>query len=195
MQKTETGNYTAKQLMGLIHSEVDLAVDYISTVIKDYENTKHVSEHFSDVLMIENYVHNPAPSGSLRKSLRGRPGVYVFIVKEAFQLSYKEVFDYSEKCHGAGFPKYQDMSFEVGQHYYQGSALDSLLKRMGTHYSKKSHVSALQLNNIYRIKVKNKLKVFVFPVIEELKDEPFFIKMIEARLHKRFPAFTGSNRV
>ena len=65
---------------------------------------------------------------------------------------------------------------------------------MKKHYSEHSDISALQLNNPHRVIVKDKLKVFVFPVIRKLDKESFFIRMVEDRLHERFPAITGSRR-
>ena len=195
MKHIEAGDYTVKQLMAFLSAEANEAVDYIESVIQDYENAPHKSEHFSDVLLIEDYVYNPNPTGQLRKSLWGRRGVYVFVVKESFHLSYEEVSEYCSQCSGAGFPDWHEKDIEEGQHFYQGSAASkSLHSRMKDHYSEHSNIAAIQLNNPHRVIVKDKLKVFVFPVIRKLDNESFFIRMVEDRLHERFPAITGNRR-
>ena len=66
---------------------------------------------------------------------------------------------------------------------------------MREHYSDAKGCTGISLNHPNRIMMKDKLKVFLFPVIDELKEEPFFIGMIEAELHKRYPAVTGSRKV
>lgn len=42
--------------------------------------------------------------------------------------------------------------------------------------------------------IKCKLIVFLFPMVASLEHRPFFIKLVEAELHKRVPAITGSSR-
>lgn len=195
MQHIENGEYSAKQLMQMVQKEAQLAVDYIDAVLLDYDHTFHSCEHFSDVYMTANYVYTPNPKGDLRKATRGRHGVYVFVVNTDFVLSKQEVHDYCEKCQGAGINIRGERHLAKGQHFYQGSATGtSLHTRIKEHYSVHSQISALQLNNPNRIVVKDKLTLFIFPVVASLDYQSFFIRMIEEEIHNRHKAIAGSKR-
>ena len=194
MQHIKEGEYSAKQLMVWLENEAKQANDYIDCVLNDYDHTPHFSEHFNNVLQVNNYTYARWPQGDLYKATYGQQGIYVFIVNADFQLSGKEVNDYCEKCNGAGFYVRGKKALLKGQRFYQGSTIRSLHCRIREHYSEYSSNSALQLNNPNRIIVKDKLTLFLFPVVPSLKRYPFFIRMIESEMHYRHKALTGNKR-
>lgn len=196
MQHLSEKDYSAKDLLIALQKEASDAVDYIDSVIKDYDHVPHQNDIFKDVLKVENYSYSSEPVGNIKKSTWGRHGVYVFVVKEDFELLGPQVSDYCDRCHGASFKVRGAADLKKGQHFYQGSATsNSFHTRLKEHYSSGTDISALQLNNRYRAVVKDKLVVFLFPMVPSLEHRPFFIKMVEAELHRRFPAITGSSRV
>ena len=196
MQHLDEKDYSARDLLVALQKEASSAVDYIDFAIKDYDHVPNHNDIFKDVLRIEGYQYSSNPEGCLRESTWGRHGVYVFVVNEDFDLSGPQVSAYCDKCHGAGFKSRGAVSLRKGQHFYQGSVTsNSFHTRLKEHYSSGTDISALQLNNRYRSIVKDKLVVFVFPMVASLEHRPFFIKMIENDLHQRFPAITGSSRV
>ena len=175
--------------------EAQKAVDYIVNVISDYDNAVLSSEFFSNVLLIENYKYNPHPTGDLKSSTWGRKGVYVFIVSEDYILKPEEVAKYSA-ISGAGFwdaPLKQCL--KKGDHFYQGSTIrKSLHTRLKEHYSDECDQAGIKLNNKNRIIMKDRVKVFVFPIRKELECYHFFIRLIESRLHEEYPAKSGSKK-
>lgn len=187
--------YTLSQLFDFIDEDVSNAVSYIYNFINHL--TLDVSNDiFSDVIKIENYVVDSYPTEPLRTSLRGRKGIYVFVVERDMDLTRDEVVSYSHRCTGSGFPHWVEISLRVGQHFYQGSATGmSLLSRLNQHYSNRNDISSMRLNSNERLFIKDNLSVYVFPVKRELQDNSFIIRMIEKELHNQFPAITGSNRV
>lgn len=195
MQHLIEKDYSAKELMVALQNEAKEAVNRIASIINDYEHEPHNNEYFKNVLLFEEADFPKNPTGELRKSVRGGRGLYVFVVKEDFSLTKEEVFNYNEKCNGAGFKKYGAANLHSGDHFYQGSTTKSLQTRLRAHYSTKAAASAIQLNNPHRLVVKGKLKVFIFPMVAALEHRPFFIKMIEDELHERFPTITGSRRI
>ena len=116
MQTIAGEDYSTKKIMSLIRSEVTAAVNYIDCVINDYEGIDHQSEHFSDVLMLEDYEYDPNPTGPVRKSLRGRHGVYVFLMKNDLFLTYEQVRSYND-CKGAGFLNLSEKNLLTGQQF------------------------------------------------------------------------------
>lgn len=196
MQHLDENDYSARELLDALQRKASNAVNFIDSAIKDYDHAPTGNDVFKDVLRIENYHYSSNPKGCLKESTWGRHGVYVFVVNEDFDLSGPQVSDYCDKCHGAGFNTRGAVSLKKGQHFYQGSATsNSLHTRLKEHYSSGTDISALQLNNKYRSVVKDKLVVFLFPMVASLENRPFFIKMVEDDLHKRFPAVTGSSRI
>ena len=189
LQSTDTSIFDSLQ------KEADIAVEYIISVIDDYENIEHNSKYFSDVLLVDRYEYKRYPSGDIKKSTWGRKGIYVFVVNQDFQLTSKEVQDYCS-IYGAGFldtPLPQEL--HMGDHYYQGSTISkSLHTRIKEHYSVTCDQSSICLNNPKRILVKDRLVLYLFPVRREIEKYPFFIRMIENSLHERFRARTGSSR-
>lgn len=188
-------------LMKSLKKEINLATDYIESVIIDYNNRNQPNSYFSDVLLIEDYKHNSYPKGELRKALYGRHGLYVFVLNCDYDISWKEISEYSSSCKGAGFLNWNKIHLEKGKVFYQGSTTNlSLLSRMGQHYSDRdASFSAMKLNHPKRIFMKDKLYVIVFPIKKELEtvlsNYDFLIKQIEAEMHKRIKAYTGSKRV
>lgn len=196
MQHLVEKDYSARDLLFALQNEASKAVDYIDEVIRDYDHSSHNNDIFKDILKIENYEYSSKPTGDLKKPTWGRRGVYVFVVKEDFYLSRQQVHDYCERCHGAGFRTRGEAYLKKGKHFYQGSATsNSFHTRLKDHYSSGTEISALQLCNPYRAIVKDKLDVFVFPMVAALDCRAFFIKMIESELHRRFEPITGSTRV
>lgn len=95
--------YTLSQLFDFIDEDVSNAVSYIYNFINHL--TLDVSNDiFSDVIKIENYVVDSYPTEPLRTSLRGRKGIYVFVVERDMDLTRDEVVSYSHRCTGSGFP-------------------------------------------------------------------------------------------
>ena len=182
-------------IFNLLQEEACSAVNYIASVINEYDKAEHNSKYFSDVLLVKNYEYNPHPTGELKKATWGRKGLYVFVVTQDFELNTKEVKEYCSIA-GAGFwdtPLPQ--SLRAGDHFYQGSTISkSLHTRIKEHYSEKSDQSAICLNNPKRIIAKDKIELYIFPIRKEFEKYPFFIRMIEAELHEKFRARTGSKR-
>ncbi len=187
--------YTIDEVFGFINESVDNAVTYIDDYICG--RTDAVSNDiFTDVCKIKGYTVNSHPCNPIRKSLRGRNGIYVFIVEIDKHLTYDEVKKFSHRCNGAGFPYWREIDLQRGNHFYQGSATSkSLCTRLNQHYSSSNEESSLRLNSSDRSIVKDNLSVYVFPIKKSFESESFFIRMIEKRLHIRFPALTGSSRV
>lgn len=196
MQHLGEKDYSVRELLAALQREASCAVSFIDSTIKDYDHAPNGNDIFKDILRIENYNYSSNPEGCLRESTWGRHGVYVFVVNEDFDLSGPQVSEYCDKCHGAGFKVRGAAHLKKGQHFYQGSATsNSFHTRLKEHYSTGTDISALQLNNKHRIIVRDKLCVFVFPMVSSLEHRPFFIKMIEDELHHRFPSITGSSRI
>lgn len=193
----DEGDYSVPEIMAFANILVDESAKYMESVICNYASVPHESEVFSDVLLIRDYEVNPNPTGSIRRSLRGRRGLYVFIVTKEVTLSKKEVYAYCDGYNGAGFKdQFKQIHLFPGQHFYQGSVTSqSLLSRINTHYSDKSKPAGIHLGKPERKIMRDKLELYVFPVRDILKDQDVFIKMIEAALHERKPAATGSKRV
>lgn len=195
MQHLTERDYSARDLYIALENEAQKAVDYIDEVINDYNGTAHENEYFRDVILFDDVDFPVEPRNGLRISTRGRRGIYVFIVKTDFSLTRQEVAQYN-KCAGAGFSKkYGAKELKMGDHFYQGSACNSLLVRFHQHYSIDCQASAMKLNNPNRLMVKDKLKLYIFPMVPGLEFRHFFIEMIEEILHKRFPPITGGTRV
>lgn len=187
--------YSAAELSSFLSVEAQEATAYINSFIHDYLHVPTSSEHFSDVMMFDSFEYEPHPKGAKRKATRGRRGIYVFTVKEAFHLTKDEVYRYCNECRGALIDKKGELDLAEGQHFYQGSVIrQSFQQRMKDHYSSGSQVSSLQLNHPSRIIIKDKLRLFIFPVIKELEEHPFFIRMIEKELHNNFRPVAGSTR-
>ena len=194
MLKLKEGEYDVAFIYNLLEEEASKAVGYIISVINQMNNQIYDSEFFSDVIVLDDYEYEPNPKGQLRKSLWGRKGLYVFVLKNDVYLTYKEVSDYCSGTNGAGFYKWEEQHLVKGQHFYQGSTINSLLSRIREHYSENCNAAALKLNNSSRIIMKDKLRLFVFPLRRDFDKCSYFIRMIEDQLHNRVPAATGNKR-
>ena len=196
MQHVKEGHYLLDELIGILDVEAKKASNYISSVIHDDGYFPHVSEYFSDVVISDVVEFEEKLTSEYRKTLWGRHGIYVFVIKEDFTLTYKEVWDYCEKCKAAGFQEYHDYYLKKGQHFYQGSATSlSLYSRLNQHFSTSKTVSSMHLNHPSRVIVKDKLTVYVFPMRKVYKNYKLFSKMVEEKIHERYHPITGSTRV
>lgn len=199
MISIDTGDYTTLQLISFIYEDIDRLSEYIHNTIVSESIYDNSNEFFSDIIKISNYDVNSNPSGDLRKSLRGRHGVYVFALNNNMIISTEETQKYNKNYSGAGFRYCKDYNLKKGQHFYQGSATSqSLLSRINKHYSSYAQESSMKLNCDNRIFMKDKLVLYVFPIkkeFERIEGHKNIIKIIEKKLHERFPAITGSNRV
>ena len=187
-------DYSAEQLSAFLLQEAEDAVDYILSVIADYDHTNHYSEHFSDVTRFDSYVHESRPKGDKKASTYGRLGIYVFVAKDSFHLSGAQVQQYNKADTSARFGRVRDYDIPAGTHFYQGSASSNSLLVRFRHHFEMTQVGGLKLNHPNRTIVKDHLYLYAFPVVKSLNEYPFFIKMIEKALHNRRRPMMGTTR-
>ena len=131
------------------------------------------------------------------KTLRGRYGIYVFLVENAISLSYEQVFSWNEALAGAKFKEYKNLQINEGDCLYVGSCVSkSLYSRVKEHFSDGGSFQALKLEHPNR---KNLFDVIciAFPIKCDYSEHHrrILLPALEKRLHELLLPLCGSNRV
>lgn len=132
-----------------------------------------------------------------RDSLRGRPGVYVFIMTEDVLLTRNQVQKWDEldkQTVSAGIYPWADTKISRGQCLYLGKSKESLMQRLGHHFGPTPGCApkGLALNHPSRIILKDKVRVAAFPIKNEFKDcASLLLDHTEAELHNILKPIAG----
>ncbi len=150
----------------------------------------YASDLFSVVEMDSVYMDRPW-------SLRGKKGIYCFVLKEDFTFSYEQTKDWSNNIRGAGFREWGQKFCASDAAFYIGSSFScSVYERIGQHINGKGNYSSLNLEHKKRQFVKNKLKIHCFYIDDCFSKEELKIILthIEKGLHERLKPYVGSSR-
>ncbi len=132
------------------------------------------------------------------RRLRGQKGIYVFIVRNALTLEYKQVFDWNETLKGAKFREYKKIDINDGDCLYIGSCVSkSLYSRIKEHFSDSGSYYALKLGHPARQELHNTVYCVAFPIKCNYTQQQYRILLpaLEKRLHDLLVPLCGSNRV
>lgn len=134
------------------------------------------------------------------KKLRGRHGVYIFVIIRSLNISVKEIGKWNDIKGGriTFTGNINDISKSNGDCFYIGSCYrHSLMTRIQEHFSEEKGPASLKLNNRNRKWIKASLKAYCFPIQDKYSKEEMRIVLstIEKELHNKLKAVAGSNRV
>lgn len=130
--------------------------------------------------------------------LRGRNGVYIFILTADIDLTYDDVKNWCTACQGAPFERWEPQELHTGDCFYVGSATsESLYSRLRSHINGDGEHTSLNLSVPARQKLKPILKVYAYPIKKCFNEEMIRIVLtvIEKRLHQQLHPITGKSKV
>ena len=131
----------------------------------------------------------------------GKHGIYIIFIDKNVCLDYNAVYNFNESPNSTGGKicpnHYEAIYLKEGDCLYLGSATkESLYSRLNQHFRESTCYSSLHLNDENRIILKDKIKIFAFPVKnEKVKHTTMLLKSIEKELHEIYRPKAGGNRV
>ena len=172
------------ELLRIVDAQVASIIDHIST------GNVFVSETFDGPVITSESPERGSP-------LRGRKGVYVFVLTGDISLTHEDIRKWCSKCTGAPFLFWNPRELHAGECLYVGSAIKSLYSRIRRHISGKGEYSSLNLSAPTRQILKPIIKVYAFPIKKKFSDEMIrmILPAIEKRLHQHLHPITGQSRV
>lgn len=172
------------ELLQGIDEEVSAILDSITL------GTSFVSDTFDCPVVTS---EAPVPGSPLR----GRKGVYIFLINADISLSYDQVRKWCNSCTGAPIPLWKPLELHAGECLYVGGAIKSLYSRIRDHIIGNGKKSSLNLSAPARQFLKPLIKVYAFPIKREFDDEMIrmIIPAVEKRLHRCLRPITGQSRV
>ena len=176
-----------KELLENIENVFDDETQKITTYI--YNNKQFSSDVFDTVVSFD--------SNNLNLSkMRGRKGIYVFIIKEKILIEYSVVQKWNE-LDGAGIKSYKKTIWEIDDCLYVGACRNkSLYSRINEHFSKEGACTSLKLSHENREFAKKIVKGYAFLLKRELETYgDIVLPRIEKRLHQRLEPKAGRSRV
>lgn len=128
----------------------------------------------------------------------GKNGIYIIFMDTDVYLDYNAVYNFNECATGGKIclNHYEAIYLKNGDCIYLGSATkESLYSRLNQHFRKSTCYSSLHLNEENRIILKDKIKIFAFPVKnKKIKHIATLLKVIEKELHEIYRPKAGGNR-
>ena len=174
-----------KALLKELSEKFDEEADKIKEFVTN--NANYTSDFF-DVLPTFTSLEKRPPK------MRGKKGVYIFLITKPVSLDYKIVSKWNEVA-GAGFKFYNQPSLVIGDCLYVGSS-DSLYGRMTEHFSPDSGAASLKLSHPNRKFALDSICVYSFALKRDFFDySSMIITQIEKRLHNSLKPKAGSSRV
>ena len=131
-------------------------------------------------------------------NLRGRHGVYVFMVVEDVQLTIQDVHNW-RNAGGAGLKSSLPQTLHSGDCLYVGSCVskdNSLYVRIRQHFAIDGTFTALKLRNKDRKILYKKVKAYIYPARKEYENYyRVILTSIEKNLHIQLLPRAGCSRV
>ena len=129
--------------------------------------------------------------------VRGRWGVYVFVVIEDFVLTRDNVIKWSD-VKGAPIINWHDYKLQKNQCFYLGSAVKkdcSLFTRIKDHFYDREK-TAMRLSNPSREIMKDNLRCFAFPIKKTYPKDQYdiILRRTEKKLHIDLEPVCGIRR-
>lgn len=179
----------------------ELLSDFQHRIIEEADaiaqKANHPEETFSSSLFDPPFIaHNKEE----RKPGKGCPGIYLFVVDEAVEMSYDQIMAWnSVDRSGAGFKEYKALSLKQGALLYLESTQDSLMKRLGQHFGpliKNGNPEGPALSHPKRCLLLGKVHAIAFPLNFEFKEYgPLILTNVEQQLHHTLNPKAGSSKV
>ena len=155
---------------GAIVINITKDAEEIKSKLKDYQNNKSYNQ------------------------VRGEHGIYIIYMNEDLLLNYKLVYNFNENGTGGKFKEYREYNLKKGDCIYLGTCISkSLFSRLHQHFENSNCYGSLQLGNEFRKILKDKIKIFAFPIKSSCNE--ILLKNIEKRLHEILNPTNGSKRV
>ena len=125
-------------------------------------------------------------------SLKGRKGIYIFMVTDDIELSREQVSLWN-RIPGAPIEWVEDKLALKGTCLYLGSSTsNSLYVRLGDHFKGDGTKTSLNLNHPGREIFKDSVEIYAFPVKKTYKENlEWIVKAIEMLLHEKMSPLTG----
>ena len=170
-----------KTLSAALNDEANNIVKHIG------DDLAYTSNFFDAVYTFESIQQRP-------RALRGKCGVYVFVIINPVNLTTDEVRKWNN-VRGAKFKDYKQKNLKPADCLYVGSG-DSIYRRMTDHFNETGESTGLKLQSSNRKKVLNCIKVYAFPLRREYRPySSVIMREIEKRLHNTLNPVAGSSRV
>ena len=132
------------------------------------------------------------------EALKGRHGVYVFLLKDDITLNEQQVRKWNALNCGGSFKKYAEYKLSTGDCLYVGDSVsNSLYVRTGQHFAGNTTCSSLNLKHSSRNILFDHVCVWEFPIKKIFKEEEYRIILprMEKDLHTDLEPKCGSSRV
>ena len=179
-----------------INDVLDEFINYETSIIcNSLLNDEFINSSFFESMYIiygKDYLVDNSFNG-----LKGKLGIYLFFITDNISLTYENVLKFNEYGSGGKFKAYHQTNLHKGDCLYLGSSTSkSLYSRLQTHFNNKKEPSALHLSLTDRKILKDKVKIYVFPVANgKYKNINILLKAIEKELHDIYNPISGSPRV
>lgn len=159
-----------------------------ANIVKSIRNNDgYSSDIFSGAFSFDSITSRP-------RQIRGKSGVYVFIISKAVAFNTEEVRKWNS-IEGAGFKDYQEKTLNAGDCLYVGSG-DSIFQRMTAHFGAEGESTGLKLGHDKRKKAEKCVRVYAFPLKEDFAEySDMIIRQVEKRLHAELKPIAGSSRI
>ena len=176
------------EILRILDSKLDEICQHIVNNIK--ESTEFVDDLFEKPYLFTGIKDRPW-------NLRGKKGIYVFVITQDVPLTREQVRAWSERCKGAGFNDWFQDDLKTGEILYVGSCISkSLYVRIREHFLDITTVTSLQLGHPARNMVFNSVKVYAYPIKTGYESYyRFIIPQVEKKLHGELKPKAGSSRV
>ncbi len=177
------------ELNNEINKFVENEIEYIQNCINNIHEVE--SEIFLKEYIFygKDYQNNKSYN-----QVRGEHGIYIIYMNEDLLLNYKLVYNFNENGTGGKFKEYREYNLKKGDCIYLGTCISkSLFSRLHQHFENSNCYGSLQLGNEFRKILKDKIKIFAFPIKSSCNE--ILLKNIEKRLHEILNPTNGSKRV
>ena len=176
-------------LLNSIEKQITTEWWYVTQSINDYSKELE-SDLFECCVRLEN---DPKTVGA--NELRGRHGIYVFLINEPIELSDEEIKTFNS-LKGAKLKDKSGFFACEGSCLYAGSSCaDSLYVRLRNHFRGDFIGASLHLGSPERSIFLGKVTAYVFPIKKEY--EPYLkiiMPALETKLHEDYIPLAGSPR-